>query len=78
MGRAHAGFPKKGGIGQIFESNAYLRAAGFAVKSPSQKPINTKGNRKMRKLRDIEVSAIGMGCMGFTHGYGRLRPRANP
>ena len=23
-----------------------------------------------RKLRDIEVSAIGMGCMGFTHGYG--------
>ena len=25
---------------------------------------------KTRKLRDIEVSAIGMGCMGFTHGYG--------
>ncbi len=22
---------------------------------------------KMRKLRDLEVSAIGMGCMGFTH-----------
>ena len=25
---------------------------------------------KTRKLRDLEVSAIGMGCMGFTHGYG--------
>lgn len=25
---------------------------------------------KTRKLRDLEVSAVGMGCMGFTHGYG--------
>lgn len=25
---------------------------------------------KYRKLRDIEVSAVGMGCMGFSHGYG--------
>lgn len=25
---------------------------------------------KMRKLRELEVSAIGMGCMGFNHGYG--------
>ena len=25
---------------------------------------------KTRKLRDLSVSAIGMGCMGFTHAYG--------
>src|SRR5699024_12338874 len=26
--------------------------------------------KKKRKLRDIGVSAIGMGCMDFTHDYG--------
>ena len=25
-----------------------------------------------RKLRDIEVSPIGIGCMGFSHGYGEI------
>lgn len=25
---------------------------------------------KYRKLRDLEVSTVGMGCMGFSHGYG--------
>ena len=29
---------------------------------------------KYRKLRDIEVSAVGMGCMGFSHGYGAILP----
>jgi Predicted oxidoreductases (related to aryl-alcohol dehydrogenases) len=27
---------------------------------------------KTRKLRDIEVSAVGMGCMAFSHGYGKI------
>ena len=26
----------------------------------------------LRKLRDIEVSPIGMGCMGLSHGYGEI------
>ena len=25
-----------------------------------------------RKLRQIEVSPSGMGCMGFSHGYGEM------
>lgn len=29
----------------------------------------------MRKLRDIEVSPIGMGCMGLSHGYGEIPDR---
>ena len=27
---------------------------------------------KKRKLRDIEVSEVGMGCMAFSHGYGQI------
>lgn len=30
---------------------------------------------KRRKLGNIEVSAIGMGCMGFSHGYGAIPPK---
>ncbi len=29
---------------------------------------------KKRMLRDIEVSGIGMGCMAFSHGYGKIPP----
>ena len=28
-----------------------------------------------RYLRDIAVSEIGMGCMGFSHGYGQIPER---
>ena len=27
---------------------------------------------RTRKLGNIEVSEIGMGCMGLSHGYGRI------
>ena len=29
---------------------------------------------KTRNLRDLTVSAVGMGCMGFSHGYGACPP----
>lgn len=40
--------------------------------------ISKNGGVKMetRKLRNLTVSAIGMGCMGFTHGYGALPPES--
>ena len=31
---------------------------------------------KTRQLRGLTVSAIGMGCMGFTHGYGACPPES--
>lgn len=31
-------------------------------------------NMKTRFLRDIEVSEVGMGCMAFSHGYGKIPP----
>ncbi len=31
---------------------------------------------KTRKLGQLEVSEIGMGCMGFSHGYGQVPEEA--
>ncbi|MBR6000202.1 MAG: aldo/keto reductase [Oxalobacter sp.] len=31
---------------------------------------------RTQKLRNIKVSAVGMGCMGFSHGYGTLPPES--
>lgn len=31
---------------------------------------------KTRKIRSLEVSEIGMGCMGFSHGYGNVPDEA--
>jgi aryl-alcohol dehydrogenase-like predicted oxidoreductase len=31
---------------------------------------------KKRNLRNLEVSAIGLGCMGFSHGYGPVPERS--
>lgn len=30
---------------------------------------------KKRWIRNLEVSEIGMGCMGFSHGYGQIPPK---
>lgn len=32
---------------------------------------------RKRRLGEIEVSAIGMGCMGFTHAYGEMPSEAD-
>lgn len=29
-----------------------------------------------RRLGNLEVSEIGMGCMGFSHGYGKVPKEA--
>ena len=29
-----------------------------------------------RKIGNLEVSAVGMGCMGFSHGYGQIPERS--
>jgi aryl-alcohol dehydrogenase-like predicted oxidoreductase len=36
----------------------------------------TEKEMKTRKLRNLEVSAIGFGCMGFSHGYGPVPERS--
>lgn len=33
---------------------------------------NYNRTMKKRKIRSLSVSEIGMGCMGFSHGYGQI------
>ena len=33
---------------------------------------------KKRLIGNLEVSEIGMGCMGFSHGYGKYRTQDIP
>ena len=35
---------------------------------------NEVNEMKTRMLRNIEVSEVGMGCMAFSHGYGKIPP----
>ena len=36
--------------------------------------INGVRDMQKRKLGNLEVSSIGVGCMGFSHGYGKVPP----
>ncbi len=47
------------------------------VKIIQQQSYSKKNNNMdKRKLGQLEVSPIGMGCMGFSHGYGQVPPEA--
>ncbi len=50
----------------------WLKKYGIADKAQTR---NGGTCMDKRKLRDIEVSPIGMGCMGFSHGYGEIPTR---
>lgn len=40
------------------------------MRAPRLASFARRDEMKKRLLRDIEVSAVGIGCMGFSHGYG--------
>ena len=47
---------------------------GTSSQNKSMVKSNRKGEfyMKFRKIGNLEVSAVGMGCMGFSHGYGEV------
>src|SRR5271170_6838301 len=45
-------------------------AEGARCVYPGSRTFARRNDMKKRFLRDIEVSAVGLGCMGFSHGYG--------
>ena len=40
------------------------------MRAPRLANCARRNDIRKRLLRDIEVSAVGVGCMGFSHGYG--------
>ena len=58
---------------EIFKKFAdFRRSCKFGVNLLNANEIKKGKMMKTRKLGDIEVSPIGIGCMGFSHGYGQI------
>ena len=56
-------------------SNKETGYAEFPIAADKPETVgawNGGNGMNTRKLRDIEVSPIGMGCMGLSHGYGEI------
>ncbi len=77
-----AGFAMLGAL-PLMTACASANSANSGVNSANS---NTKGNTMQnaqsltlpkRKLRDLEVSAVGYGCMGLSHGYGDIPSEAD-
>lgn len=48
---------------------------GLRITAVNRRNVIKEENMKKRSLGNIAVSPIGMGCMGFSHGYGQIPER---